>query len=193
MYTPNSQWSFMVNYDYGRGDRLCPTCFTEAETFPPTLTNPVSWWGVAGYAKYSPDANDYFAARYEYFDDPDGFTATSSIPGFGDHFSPQGAPVTSFLSTAFNSFGGVKNLHFNEFTVTYQRTLASYLLTRFEYRRDMSDYPVYAMSNFGTGSEKPEYRQHQPDPPVRQPQRQVTARRLHGNKGSERGVRNIAR
>ena len=43
-------------------------------------------------------------------------------------------------STAFNAASGVKNLHFNEFTITYQRTLASYLLTRFEYRRDMSDY-----------------------------------------------------
>ena len=147
MYTPNSQWSFMLNYDYGRGDRVSIPC--DCDT--PTLSDPVSWWGVAGYVKYSPDANDYFAGRYEYFNDPDGFTATSSIPGYNYDYSPQGSPYDYLPSTAFNAAGGVKNLHFNEFTVTYQRTIASYLLTRFEYRRDMSNYAVYALSHFGPG------------------------------------------
>jgi hypothetical protein len=139
MYTPNSQFSFMVNYSYGRGDRVCLTCGT---VFPGTLSPPVRWWGIAPYVKYSPDANDYFAARYEYYDDPDGFTGTSSIPS---------TLYGNIPSTRLNAFGGVKNLHFNEFTITYQRTLASYLLTRFEYRRDMADFPVYAISTFNNG------------------------------------------
>ena len=142
MYTPNSQWSFMLNYDYGRGDRACLTCGFGQTAFPGTLSPPVRWWGIAPYVKYSPDANDYFAARYEYYDDPDGFTGTSSIPF---------VLYNNIPSTRLNAFGGVKNLHFNEFTITYQRTLASYLLTRFEYRRDMSDYPVFAISNFTNG------------------------------------------
>jgi uncharacterized small protein (DUF1192 family) len=148
MYTPNSQWSFMANYDYGRGDRVVTG--VDDTTGLDTLSDPVSWWGFAGYAKYSPDANDYFAARYEYFDDPDGFTATSSIPGCSVFDICSSGPISFIPSTAFGP-AGVKNLHFNEFTITYQRTLASYLLTRFEYRRDMSDYPVYAISNFEPG------------------------------------------
>ncbi len=151
MYTPNSKWSFMADYSYGRGDRVCLNCDSESETFPPMLSAPVSWWGIAGYAKYSPDANDYFAARYEYYADPDGFTGTSSIPGdVGDPCSDCG-PGGRIPLSSLNAFGGVKNLHFNEITATYQRTLASFLLTRFEYRRDMSDYPVYAMSFFQPG------------------------------------------
>ena len=91
--------------------------------------------------------NDYFAVRYEYYDDPDGFTGTSSIPD--GNFNA--GPIEFIPSNRFNASGGLKNLHFNEVTATYQHTLASYLLTRFEYRRDMSDFPVYAISTFGPG------------------------------------------
>ena len=142
MYTPNSQWSFMANFDYGRGDRVCLNCSFYSATDSPTFSDPVRWWGIAGYAKYSPDANDYLAVRYEYYDDPDGFTGTSSIPS---------ELYDNIPSTSLNAFGGVKNLHFNEVTATYQRTIASYLLTRFEYRHDMSDFPVFALSTFPTG------------------------------------------
>ena len=148
-YTPNSKWAFMANFDYGRGDRVA---ITNSETTPLTLTAPVKWWGGAGYVKYSPDANDYFAVRYEYFNDPDGFTATSSIPGFSSDPSTQGAAIDYIAPGAFNSVGNINNLHFNEITATYQRTIASYMLTRFEYRRDMSNYGVYSVSNFGPGA-----------------------------------------
>jgi hypothetical protein len=107
-YNPTAKLSLMANFDYGRGDRT-PTSGS------PFFSTPVYWTGGAGYAKYALTANDYVAARYEYFEDHDGFTTATSIPF----------------------------LHFHEVTATYQRTLASYLLARFEYRRDMSQFPVY--------------------------------------------------
>jgi len=61
-YTPTGRLSLMVNYDYGRGDRIA------------TVARPVMWAGIAGYAKYA--FNDRYAivGRYEYYDDRDGFT-----------------------------------------------------------------------------------------------------------------------
>ena len=34
----------------------------------------VNWWGVAGYAKYTLSPKTNFAVRYEYYDDPEGYT-----------------------------------------------------------------------------------------------------------------------
>jgi hypothetical protein len=115
-YNPTSKLSFLANVDYGTGDKFV----TDNTTAPPTLSPAVWWAGGAGYAKYVIDANDYVAARYEYFEDHNGFMTGLFIP----------------------------RLHFNEFTATYQRTLSTHLLTRFEYRRDMSQFPVYQLSNF---------------------------------------------
>jgi len=112
-YSPTAKLSLMANFDYGHGDRA-----TADLTVPP-----VYWTGGAVYAKYALTANDYVAARYEYFEDHDGFMTATGIP----------------------------RLHFNEITATYQRTLANHLLTRFEYRRDMSQFPVYNLSTFPTG------------------------------------------
>src|ERR1700676_2120562 len=110
MYT-GSKLSVMANGDYGRGDRFV----TDNTTTPFTLSPAVWWAGGAAYIKYAIDANDYVAARYEYFEDHNGFMTGTFTP----------------------------RLHFNEITATYQRTLASHLLARFEYRRDMSQFPVY--------------------------------------------------
>ena len=117
-YNPTAKLSFLLNGDYGRGDRTV----TNFESSPFILSPPVWWAGGAGYVKYAIDANDYVAGRYEYFEDHDGFTT------------------------------GVPNrTHFHEFTATYQRTLATHLLTRLEYRRDMTNLtsPVYEISTFG--------------------------------------------
>jgi hypothetical protein len=111
-YNPTAKLSLMANFDYGRGDR----------TTPILTVSPVYWTGGALYAKYALTANDYVAARYEYFEDHDGFMTGTTIP----------------------------RLHFNEITATYQHTLASHLLSRFEYRRDMSQFPVYELSTFGS-------------------------------------------
>ncbi|MGA1999731.1 MAG: porin [Terriglobales bacterium] len=61
-YSPTGKLTTMLNFDYGRGDRV---------TGIPT---PVFWTGIAGYVKYA--FNDLYAVatRYEYYNDHDGFT-----------------------------------------------------------------------------------------------------------------------
>ncbi len=56
-YSPTGRLSFIVNYDYGRGDRI------------PTASKPVFWEGIAGYVRYAFNSTNAFATRYEYFDD----------------------------------------------------------------------------------------------------------------------------
>lgn len=108
-YNPTSKLSLIANYDYGRGDRTAPA------------TPPVYWTGGAGYVKYALDDKDYFAVRYEYYEDHDGFT----IP-----------PLA------------IPHMHVHETTATYQRTVASHLLTRLEFRRDMASQPIFQYSHF---------------------------------------------
>jgi hypothetical protein len=97
-YSPTGKLSFMVNYDYGRGDRI------------PAFVNPVWWTGVGGYLKYQFNDKWAYATRYEYYNDRFGFTT--------------GTPQ-----------------HVNEFTETFERKVAGSLITRLEYRRDMSNKP----------------------------------------------------
>ncbi len=112
MYTVNPKFSVMANYDYGRGDR----------TSALLNVKPVYWTGIAGYAKYTWDANDYVAGRYEYYDDYNGYTTSAPL-----------------------------HTHYNEFTVTYQRTIESYLLARAEFRRDMASSAIFPISTFANG------------------------------------------
>ena len=70
------------------------------------------WTGVAGYVKYAFSGSSAFSARYEYYDDHDGFTT-----GTGQHF--------------------------NEFTTTLERVVAHHIISRFEFRRDMSNQPAF--------------------------------------------------
>jgi hypothetical protein len=114
-YNPTGKWAFIVNGDYGRGDRIGTDCEGEC-----TISPVVYWEGVAGYAKYAMNDNNYLAGRYEYFEDHDGFMTGTGIP----------------------------RLHFNEFTATYNHTISTHLLTRLEYRRDMTNKPVFQISHF---------------------------------------------
>lgn len=59
---PTDKLSFILNYDYGRGDRMA------------SVANPVYWTGVAGYVRYAFNGRDAFAVRYEWLDDPHDFT-----------------------------------------------------------------------------------------------------------------------
>ena len=112
-YNPTGKLSLMGNIDYGRGDRTVN---------PVSLNNTTAWWGgIAGYMKYALSPVVNAAVRYEYFDDHNGFT-TAVVPPF--------APVGS-------------EQHFHEFTGTLERTIASHLITRLEYRRDMSNLAVF--------------------------------------------------
>jgi hypothetical protein len=124
MYNLTSKLTFMMNYDYVHGDRLI---LSEA-TDPWKLSKPVYYTGGAGYLKYAFNDANYVAARYEYFYDRNGF-----------------------VSGGYNGTPGVPHAHLQEFTFTYQRTLATHLLTRFEYRRDMSGTPFFQLDDFAHG------------------------------------------
>jgi hypothetical protein len=73
-YTPNAKWAFMVNGDYGTGDKSGDF---NGEIFDNSHSK--AWFGVAGYAKYTFNPKMYAAVRYEYFDDPDGFVLPFGI------------------------------------------------------------------------------------------------------------------
>src|SRR6266498_449541 len=79
-----------------------------------TGASPIWWSGIAGYIKYAANAKWAFATRGEYFIDHNGFAT-----GLG---SPQRVA---------------------EWTGTLERTLAGHIISRLEYRRDMSDQNVF--------------------------------------------------
>jgi hypothetical protein len=122
-YTPNSKWAFTVNGDYGFGPRYyssCDSAVVRPQVFftcdPPSPA--VNWWGVAGYAKYTLSPKTNFAARYEYYDDPWGYTCVT--------FCERGRA--------------------QEVTGTYSYNLTSSLLVRGEYRYDFASLPIFPQS-----------------------------------------------
>jgi hypothetical protein len=119
-----SKLTFLANYDYVHGDRLILNRSVE----PYTLSKPVYYTGGAGYLKYAFNDKNYVAGRYEYFYDRNGF-----------------------VSGGYSGALGTPHAHIDEFTLTYQRTLATHLLTRFEYRRDMSGTPFFEVADFSHG------------------------------------------
>ncbi|MGA2509592.1 MAG: porin [Candidatus Acidiferrales bacterium] len=127
-YTPNTKWAFQLNGDYGFGPRsytygACSTGTTGGAIVRPEATvaycptSPTkTWWGAAGYAKYTLSPKTNFAARYEYYEDPNGYTGLL----FGEHGQAQ------------------------EVTGTYSYNLTSALLVRGEYRYDFAGVPIFA-------------------------------------------------
>jgi hypothetical protein len=103
-YSPTSKLSFIVNGDYGRGDRI--------DLGEEGFSKPVFWTGVAGYVKYAFNSTTAFSTRYEYYDDHDGFTTGTAQ-------------------------------HFNEFTTTFEHVVAGHIISRLEFRRDMSNEPAF--------------------------------------------------
>ena len=86
-YTYNPKWSFMFNGDYGFGPKSY-TCTGSAcaDAVPASLPAGIhqvgptaTWWGTAGYAKYTINPKSYAAVRYEYYDDPQGYTFFGGI------------------------------------------------------------------------------------------------------------------
>jgi Putative beta-barrel porin-2, OmpL-like. bbp2 len=112
-YSPSSKLSLTLNGDYGRGDRFV----TDSQTG--SLSDPVYWTGVAGYIKYAFGSTSAFSTRYEYYDDHDGFT------------------------TGYAPNGSLVGVHFNEFTTTFERLMAHHIISRIEFRRDMSNQPTF--------------------------------------------------
>lgn len=80
-YSPTSRLSFIVNGDYGRGDRFI------TDTVTNTFSHPVFWTGVAGYVKYAFNATSAIATRYEYYDDHDGYTTGTLVPTHFNEFT----------------------------------------------------------------------------------------------------------
>jgi hypothetical protein len=106
-YSPTSKLSFILNGDYGRGDRI-------TDPLTALVSPPVFWTGVAGYVRYAFNGTSAFSTRYEYYDDHDGFTTGTLLP-----------------------------THFHEFTTTFERVVAHHIISRFEFRRDIANQPVF--------------------------------------------------
>ena len=89
-----------------------------ADTTTNAFSKPVYWTGVAGYVKYAFNGTTAFSTRYEYFDDHDGYTLATYTP-----------------------------THVNEFTTTFERLVAHHIISRFEFRRDMANQPLFLKGN----------------------------------------------
>ena len=110
-YNWTPKLSLQLNGDYGRVEAPFPF-------------KPVDWWGAAGYAKYQFNPKYAFALRYEYYNDPQGYTT-----GFFDA----------------NGDGP----HFQEVTATLERKIATHLITRLEYRHDDSNQTLFPKGRAG--------------------------------------------
>jgi Putative beta-barrel porin-2, OmpL-like. bbp2 len=113
-YSPTSKLSFIVNGDYGRGDRI--------DLGEGAFSKPVYWTGVAGYIKYAFNGTSAFSTRFEHYDDHDGFTTGTAQ-------------------------------HINEFTTTFERLMAHHIISRLEFRRDMSNKDSFLKGNTPVGGQ----------------------------------------
>jgi hypothetical protein len=104
-YSPSSKLSFIVNGDYGRGDRI-------TDPLTAIVSPPVYWTGVAGYVRYAFSGTSAISTRYEHYDDPNGFTTGTAQ-------------------------------HLNEVTATVERLVAHHIISRIEFRHDVSNQPVF--------------------------------------------------
>jgi hypothetical protein len=118
-YTPNAKLSLMANGDYGQVQAF--TGYNKS----------VEWYGVAGYLKYQLDPNWAVATRYEYYDDPDGYTTV----------------IGTFLSSGAYVPAGQ---HIQEVTGTLERKFAQHLTARVEFRHDIAHDPVFARNSNAT-------------------------------------------
>jgi hypothetical protein len=113
-YNPNAKLSLMANADYGRGDRV-------PSTVAPFNNTTAYWAGIAGYVRYAFPKDMALSGRYEYYDDHNGFTTAVAPP-----IAPLGTEQK-----------------LQEFTGTFERIIASHLITRLEFRHDQSNLAVF--------------------------------------------------
>jgi len=125
-FNPTTKLSFVANYDYGR--QTFNTAYQNANGIPYAVA---TWSGLAGYAKYTPNAKWAFALRGEYFNDNQGFMTAPTT------FNPD-IPI-----------GQKQDL--SEFTFTVQRAFSSKLIARLEGRRDMTDDRTFLRGSSGIG------------------------------------------
>ncbi len=115
-YNWNSKLSFLVNGDYGRVEAI-NTILSPNPFIRPNM--PVDWWGAAGYIKYQFNPKYAVATRYEYYNDPNGYTTSIFDPTTG--VGP----------------------HIQEVTATLERRIATHLISRLEYRHDESNQAFF--------------------------------------------------
>ena len=114
-YNPTGKLSLMTNFDYGREKPCNFISLTNPCPGANATNNPAAWWsGIAQYARYAFNDATAVALRYEYLNDHNNY--------------------------AFNGFGSTgRGQHVQEGTVTLERVLAKHLITRLEYRGDVSN------------------------------------------------------
>src|SRR5208282_2363276 len=105
--------------------------------------------GVAAYVKYQATPKYAFAGRYEFLNDHDGLALgfngglACPYPDESCATNPNGIPLFA-------------HNHPQEFTVTAERTFASHLISRLEYRYDYSNQNMYELGGgkgYGTGTD----------------------------------------
>lgn len=112
-YNPNTRLSLQWNTDYGR---------VAATTTSPL--KPVDWWGAAGYIRYRLNPLYAIAARYEYYNDANGYTIG-----------------------ILDAHGVGPRIH--EVTATLEHRLAAHLISRMEYRFDTSNQAFFPKGKAG--------------------------------------------
>ncbi len=119
-YNPTAKLSLMANGDYGRVEG------TLAQDLAGVPNKSVEWWGGAGYIKYQFNPKWAVATRYEYYNDPDGYTIGALA-------------FNNSLPNGVGLIGAPGPQHVQEVTATLERRIATHLITRLEYRHDQSN------------------------------------------------------
>ncbi len=122
-YNPTSKLSLMTNFDYGR-EKPCNFVSVTNPCPGDNASNPAAWWsGIAQYARYAINDTTAVALRYEYFNDHNNYA------------------FNGFCTPTSCSTG--RGQHVNEGTITLERVLAKHLITRWEYRGDVSNLRTF--------------------------------------------------
>jgi hypothetical protein len=147
-WTPNAKWSLTENYLVG------PEQFNDNADFR-NLTDTV--------LAYTPNAKLSLMANYDYGHDhvpnfvTTGYNSTvwwSGIAGY-IKYAPNDKWYLATRGEWFNDHNGFETgtaQQLGEWTLTAQRMLASKIMARLEYRRDMSDHNVFPYRNSDLGS-----------------------------------------
>lgn len=121
-YSPTSKLSLMLNYDYGRGDRMV------------AFAHPVWWTGIAAYTRYQVNDRYAWSQRYEYYNDKFGFTTGTAqhINEFTETFERK---VANSLITRLEyrrDMASRPSLYKGTTPVNYQDTIEAGLIYTFD-------------------------------------------------------------
>lgn len=132
-YNPTPKLSVAAEFDYDHQGIDSPI---RAKLGLPSNITGADYTGVAGFVKYAVSPKVAVAARYEFLNDHDGM-ALGINGGFA---GITGLPTSNLLHD-----------HPQEFTGTLERTFASHLISRLEYRHDYSNNDIFARGGGAKG------------------------------------------